>query len=74
MLPPGDSRTLCLVRMGIDGQSRRLNVMAISRPDDLGDPAWLSGLTLDITLVFRSNLGLVEHRLIGEIWHRVLHT
>jgi hypothetical protein len=37
--------TLCLVGMGNDGQSRRLNVMAISRPDDLGDIANL-GLTL----------------------------
>jgi hypothetical protein len=37
--------TLCLVGMGIDGQSQSLNVMAISRPDDLGDIANL-GLTL----------------------------
>jgi hypothetical protein len=37
--------TLCLVGMGIDGQSRSLNVMAISRPDGLGDIANL-GLTL----------------------------
>jgi hypothetical protein len=48
MLLAGDSRmewTLCLVGMGIDGQSQSLNVMAISRPDDLGDIANL-GLTL----------------------------
>ena len=48
MLPAGDSRmewTLCLVGMGIDGQSRSFEVMAISRPDDLGDIANL-GLTL----------------------------
>ena len=48
MLPAGDSRmewTLCLVGMGIDGQSRSVEVMAISRPDGLGDIANL-GLTL----------------------------
>src|SRR3954449_4770991 len=48
MLPAGDSRmewTLCLVGMGMDGQSRSFEVMAISRPDDLGDIAKL-GLTL----------------------------
>jgi hypothetical protein len=48
MLPAGDSRmewTLCLVGMGIDGQSRSFEVMAINRPDDLGDIANL-GLTL----------------------------
>jgi hypothetical protein len=48
MLPAGDSRmewTLCLVGMGIDGQSRSFEVMAISRPDDLCDIANL-GLTL----------------------------
>jgi hypothetical protein len=46
MFPAGDSRmewTLCLVGMGVDGQSRSLNVMAISRPDDLGDIAKLVG-------------------------------
>jgi len=37
--------TLCLVGMGVDGQSRSFEVMAISRPDDLGDIANL-GLTL----------------------------
>ena len=37
--------TLCLVGMGIDGQSRSFEVMAISRPDGLGDIANL-GLTL----------------------------
>jgi hypothetical protein len=36
---------VCLVGMGIDGQSRSFEVMAISRPDDLGDIANL-GLTL----------------------------
>src|SRR4051812_10550719 len=48
MLPAGDSRmewTLCLVGMGIDGQSRSFEVMTISRPDGLGDIANL-GLTL----------------------------
>jgi hypothetical protein len=46
MFPAGDSRmewTLCSVGMGVDGQSRSLNVMAISRPDDLGDIAKLVG-------------------------------
>jgi hypothetical protein len=37
--------TLCLVGAGIDGQSRSVEVMAISRPDGLGDIANL-GLTL----------------------------
>src|ERR1700693_505100 len=48
MLPAGDSRmewTLRLVGMGIDGQTRSFAVMAISRPDGLGDIANL-GLTL----------------------------
>ena len=48
MLPAGDSRmewTLRLVGMGIDGQSRSLEVMTISRPDGLGDIANL-GITL----------------------------
>ncbi len=48
MLPAGDSRMewmLRLVGMGIDGQSRSFEVMAISRPDGLGDIANL-GLTL----------------------------
>jgi hypothetical protein len=48
MLPAGDSRmewTLRLVGAGIDGQSRSSDVMAISRPDGLGDIAAL-GLTL----------------------------
>jgi hypothetical protein len=48
MLPAGDSRmewTLRLVGTGIDGQSRNLEVMALSRPDGLGDIANL-GLTL----------------------------
>jgi hypothetical protein len=42
MLPAGDSRmewTLRLVGMGIDGQSRSFEVMAISRPDGFGDIA-----------------------------------
>jgi hypothetical protein len=48
MLRAGDSRmewTLRLAGTGIDGQSRSFEVMAISRPDDLGDIANL-GLTL----------------------------
>ena len=48
MLPAGDSWmewTLRLVGTGIDGQSRSFDVMAISRPDGLGDIANL-GLTL----------------------------
>ena len=48
MLPAGDSRmewTLRLVGTEIDGQSRSCEVMAISRPDGLGDIAAL-GLTL----------------------------
>src|SRR3954464_5440719 len=48
MLPAGDSRmewTLCLIGTGIDGQSRSVDVMTISRPDGLGDIANL-GLTL----------------------------
>src|ERR1700721_4895659 len=48
MLAAGDSRmewTLCLVGRGIDGQSRSFEVMAFSRPDDLGDIANV-GLTL----------------------------
>jgi hypothetical protein len=42
MLPAGDSRmewTLRLVGTGIDGQSRSCEVMAITRPDGLGDIA-----------------------------------
>jgi hypothetical protein len=55
MFPAGDSRmewTLCLVGMRIDDQSRSVEVMAISRPDGLGDIANLGerarerGLTL----------------------------
>ena len=48
MLPAGDPRmewTLCLVGTGIDGQSRSVEVMAISRPDGPGEIADL-GLTL----------------------------
>jgi hypothetical protein len=48
MLPAGDSRmewTLCLVWTGFDGQSRSFELMAISRPDGLGDIAHL-GITL----------------------------
>ncbi len=48
MLPAGDSRmewTLRLVGMGIDGQSRSFEVMAISRPEGLGDIA-NPGITL----------------------------
>jgi hypothetical protein len=48
MLPAGDSQmdwTLRLVGMGIDGQSRSVEVMVISRPDGLDDIANL-GITL----------------------------
>jgi hypothetical protein len=48
MLAAGDSRmewTLCLVGMGIDGQSRSFEVMTISRPDGVSDIANL-GITL----------------------------
>ena len=47
MLPAGDSRMewkLCLVGMGLDGQSRSFEVMAISRPGGLGDIANLGNL------------------------------
>jgi hypothetical protein len=49
MLPAVDSPmewTLRLVEAGIDGQSRSFEVMAISRPDGIGDIA-----NLDLTLV-----------------------
>jgi hypothetical protein len=42
MFLAGNSRmewTLCLVAMGIAGQSRSFAMMAISRPDGLGDIA-----------------------------------
>jgi hypothetical protein len=42
MVPGGDPRmewTLCLVGAGIDGQSRSVDVMTISRPDGLGEIA-----------------------------------
>jgi hypothetical protein len=45
ILPAGESRmewVLRLVETGIDGQSRSSDVMAISRPDDLGDLANLA--------------------------------
>jgi hypothetical protein len=48
MLLAGDSRmewTLRLVGTGFDGQSRSFELMAISRPDGLGDIADL-GITL----------------------------
>jgi hypothetical protein len=65
MVPAGDSRmewTLRLVGMGIDGQSRSFELMAISRPDVLGDIANL-GLTLA-----EGNLLLaqVQQQLVGE--------
>ena len=65
MFPAGDSRmewTLCLVGMGIDGQSRSLEVMAISRPDDLGDIANL-GLTLAEAKLL---LAQVQQQLVAE--------
>jgi hypothetical protein len=54
--------TLCLVGMGIDGQSRSFEVMAISRPDDLGDIANL-GLTLAEGKLL---LAQVQQRLVAE--------
>jgi hypothetical protein len=65
MLPAGDSRmewTLRLVGMGIDGQSRSFEVMAISRPDGLGDIANL-GLTLAESKLL---LAQVQQQLVAE--------
>ena len=65
MLPAGDSRmewTLRLVGMGIDGQSRSFEVMAISRPDDLGAIANL-GLTLAESKLL---LAQVQQQLVAE--------
>jgi hypothetical protein len=55
--------TLCLVGMGVDGQSRSLNVMAISRPDDLGDIANL-GLTLSEGKLL---VAQVQQQLVAEL-------
>src|SRR6202162_569156 len=65
MLPAGDSRmewTLRLVGRGIDGQSRSFDVMAISRPDGLGDIANL-GMTLSEA---KQLLGQVQQRVVAE--------
>jgi hypothetical protein len=65
MLPAGDSRmewTLRLVGMGIDGQSRSFEVMAISRPEGLGDIANL-GLTLAESKLL---LAQVQQQLVAE--------
>jgi hypothetical protein len=65
MLPAGDSRmewTLRLVEMGIDGQSRSFDVMAISRPDGLGDVANL-GMTLSEA---KQLLGQVQQQVVAE--------
>jgi hypothetical protein len=46
MLPAGDRRmewTLCLVGTGRNGQPRSVEVMAISRPDGLGEIGDVSG-------------------------------
>jgi hypothetical protein len=65
MLPAGDSRmewTLRLVGTGIDGQSRSCEVMAITRPDGLGDIANL-GLTLSEA---KQLLVQVQQQLVAE--------
>jgi hypothetical protein len=65
MLPAGDSRMewmLCLVGMGIDGQSRSSDVMEISRPDGLGDIAKL-GMTLSEA---KQLLVRVQQQLVAE--------
>src|ERR1700733_12438139 len=65
MLPAGDSWmewTLRLVGMGIDGQSRSFDVMAISRPDGLGDIANL-GITLSEA---KQLLVQVQQQLVAE--------
>src|ERR1700722_2131809 len=65
MLPAGDSRmewTLRLVGTGIDGQSRSCEVMAITRPDGLGDIANL-GMTLSEAKLL---LVQVQQQLVAE--------
>src|SRR3954447_484623 len=65
MLPAGDSRmewTLRLVGMGIDGQSRSFDVMAISRPDRLGDVTSL-GMTLAKA---KQLLGQVQQQVVAD--------
>jgi hypothetical protein len=54
--------TLCLVGVGIDGQSPSFEVMAISRPDGLGDIASL-GLTLAEA---KRLLAQVQQQLVAE--------
>ena len=65
MLSAGDSRmewTLRLAGMGIDGQFRSFEVMAISRPDGVGDLANL-GLTLAESKLL---LAQVQRQLVAE--------
>ena len=65
MLPAGDSRmewTLRLVRTGIGGQSRSFDVMAISRPDGLGEIAH-QGMTLSEA---KQLLGQVQQQVVAE--------
>jgi hypothetical protein len=65
MLPAGDSRMdwmLRLVGMGIDGQSQSFDVMAISRPDGLGDIVNL-GMTLSDA---KQLLGQVQRQVVAE--------
>ena len=65
MLPTGDSRmewTLRLVEVGIDGQSRSFDVMAISRPDGLDDVANL-GMTLSEA---KQLLGQVQQQVVAD--------
>jgi hypothetical protein len=54
--------TLCLVGTGIDGQPRSFEVMAISRPDGLGEIANL-GLTLAESKLL---LAQVQQQLVAE--------
>ena len=58
--------TLCLVGTGIDGRSRSFDVMAISRPDGLGDIANL-GLTLAEAKLL---LGQVQQEVVAAQAHR----
>jgi hypothetical protein len=65
MLPAGGPRmewTLRLVGVGIDGQSRSFDVMAISRPDCLDDIVNL-GMTLSEA---KQLLGQVQQLLVAE--------
>jgi hypothetical protein len=65
MLPAGDSRmewTRRLVGIGIDGQFRSLEVMAINRPDGLGDIARLGLALAEAKLL----LAQVQQQLVAE--------